>query len=254
MKKTVSLIVLSLLIIGAANKVKPQDAGRCEIGRRAAAIGFWTWAANTQVQVYIRSTDFDSKQVAKLLTALDNWNQFSEQTGSGIQFQYRGDSALERMCDNCLTILRGRVFNKKTRHATEIRANSIGETDFIKSAAIIVDPVLTNPEALLNAVVHELGHNLGLLDCYSCKRKSTVMNQLDEVNVPNGMDRPTACDIAQVKHAYERLKVKSLAANQTVALDEGEEPEDDDTPIVMPATDKRSLPSLPVVKIPPRPE
>ena len=242
---------------GEANSQDVASVKPCVVGSRAAAIGFWTWAPGTRVRVYVRSADFDKKQFTKLLTALDNWNSASEQTGSGVQFQYQGDSEFERMCDNCLTIFRGRVFEKTTRHATEIRAHSVGDTQIIRSAAIIVDPVLTNAEALLNALVHELGHNLGLLDCYSCKRKSTVMNQLDEVNVSNGMERPTACDIAQVKNAYAQLKASaesSRAAIQPVVVDEGEEPEDDDTPIVMSASDKRAVPPPPVMKSAPPPE
>ena len=239
--------------------VRAQNSGsanQCQIGRQAAATGFWTWPANTTVQVYIRSKDFNAKQFSSLLLALDNWNRTSEQSGSGVTFQYRGDILVERSCDNCLSILRSRVFDKTLRHATEIRATSRDETQVISSATIAVDPLLTNAEALLNAVVHELGHNLGLLDCYGCKSKSTVMNQLEALNVPNGMERPTACDVAQVKRAYEQLKARveaSPTARNAIPVDEGEEPEDDDTPVVMPAAEKRVVTISPITKPAPRP-
>ena len=75
-------------------------------------------------------------------------------------------------------------------------------------AQIVVDPRLTNPKALTNAVAHELGHNFGLLDCYTCKFKTTVMNQFKVVNEPNDMEGPTTCDIAKLKpHFWNWLYV-----------------------------------------------
>jgi len=103
-------------------------------------------------------------------------------------------------------------------------------------ASIVVDPMLTNPKALTNAIAHELGHNLGLLDCFTCKQKSTVMNQFKVVNVSNDMEGPTACDIAQVRVAYKELALRVRPSPQPGPLlqDEGEEPIDDDTQIIVP--------------------
>lgn len=249
-----------MLLASAAPEVNAQSKGaveQCTIGRQAPATGFWTWAADTRVQVYIRSADFDAKQISSLRTALRNWSDTSELTGAGVEFKYSGNTDVERTCENCLTILRGQVFNKRTRHATEITAKSSGDTQIITSATVTVDPVLKNPEAILNAMVHELGHNLGLLDCFTCKPKSTVMNQFDALNVSNGMDRPSPCDLAQVKRAYEQLKVRVLAsptARNISAEDEGEEPVDDDTPVVMPNANTRPNAVSPTLKPVPRPE
>ena len=228
----------------------------CRIGQQAPAIGFWRWAPNARVQVYVRSADFDPEQLPYVLTALHNWNSASEQTGSGVKFEYQGNTVQQRACENCLTILRDRVFDKSRRHATELKAYSARDNQIITSAAILVDPVLTNPKALLNALVHELGHNLGLLDCYSCKRKSTVMNQFEAVNVPNDMERPTSCDIAQVRQAYKELKllVRASPDRKSMPDDEGEEPVEDDTPVVVPAPAKPLLGSSSVVKPFSRPE
>jgi hypothetical protein len=229
----------------------------CKIGRQAPATGFWMWAPGAHVQVYVRAADFDPEQLPHLLTALHNWNSASDQTGSGVKFEYQGNTVQQRSCENCLTIMRGRVFDKATRHATELSAYSARDNQIITSASIIVDPVLTNPKALLNALVHELGHNLGLLDCYTCKRKSTVMNQFEAVNVPNGMEGPTSCDIAQVKEAYKELKVLVRASppdRKLMREDEGEEPVDDDTPVVVPTPATRLAGASSIVKPPSRPE
>jgi hypothetical protein len=131
--------------------------------------------------------------------------------------------------------MRGSVFDKAKRHATEIKAYSLHHDQIINYASIIVDPVLTNRQALRDAMAHELGHNLGLLDCFTCKPKSTLMNQFKQLNVPNNVSAPTSCDIAQVRLAYQELKVRvgpSPPARRLI--DQGEEPVDDDTPIIVP--------------------
>ncbi len=213
------------------------------------------WAPNARVQVYVRSTDFDSEQLSYLLTALQKWNRASEQTGSGVKFEFKGNTAQQRSCENCLTILRDRVFDKTKRHATELSAYSARDNRIITWASIIVDPVLTNPKALLNAMVHELGHNLGLLDCYTCKRKSTVMNQFDALNVSNDMEAPTSCDVAQVRQAYKDLKVRNSAlVRKLMPEDEGEEPVEDDTPIVVPTRTVPLADASSVIKPPSRPD
>jgi len=209
----------------------------CKIGRQAPAIGFWTWASNAKVKVYVRSADFTADQIPYLLTALQTWNNVSELTGSGVKFEYMGSTTQQLTCENCLVITRGPVFDKSKRHATELRVFSAHSDQIITYAAIIVDSRLTNPNALLDAIAHELGHNLGLLDCYSCESNSTLMTQFKAMNVPKDIEAPTPCDIAQVKEAYKELKVhvgRSPSKGHSISEDEGEEPIDDDTPIVVP--------------------
>jgi hypothetical protein len=238
LRRSASILILALIVVTGVRDFDAQgktSLDACRIGNQAPAFGFWMWPPNARVQVYVRFADFDSEQLPYLLEALQNWNRASEQTGSGVKFEFQGNTAQQRSCENCLTILRDRVFDKSKRHATELRAYSARDNGIITSASIIVDPVLTNSKALLNALVHELGHNLGLLDCYTCKRKSTVMNQFDAVNVSNDMETPTSCDIAQVRQAYKDLKLRNSAlVKRPIPEDEGEEPVEDDTPIVEP--------------------
>lgn len=233
------MAVLAVEAVGAQTKPSVEP---CKPGRQAPGTGFWRWPANARVRVFVRSADFDATQISYLLTALNNWTSASEQTESGVRFEYQGNTLLEEnTCENCLTIARGPVFDKGRHHASELRAYSAKSDLIITYASIVVDPVLTNPRALLNAMLHELGHNLGLVDCYTCKRNSTVMNQFEIVNVPNNLDRPTSCDIAQVRQAYAELKTRVRSARKRpIPEDVGEEPVDDDTPIVVPATTKRS--------------
>ena len=215
----------------------PSTIAPCAVGVRAPAIGFWTWAANAHVKVYIRTSDFTAAETPYLLTPLRNWDAAYEASGSGVRFEYQGDTQAPMLCDNCLTIMRGKVFDRTRRHATELRAYSARRNQVITYASIVIDPTLTNPKAITNAIAHELGHNFGLMDCYTCKQKSTVMNQFKTMNFTNDMEGPTACDLAQVKEAYKELKAHPrpspvALAGTSIPADEGEEPVDDDTPVV----------------------
>jgi hypothetical protein len=237
-KLTISVILLSLIACLGVRDGNTQTAtaiAPCRVGQQAPAIGFWTWAANAHVKVYIVSADFKGEEIPYLLTAFQNWNVVSELTGSGVKFEYQGNTQQQLSCENCLTVMRGPVFDKARRHATALTAFSVRHDQIISYATIVIDPVLNNRKAMVDALAHELGHNFGLLDCYSCKKKSTLMNQFKTINVPNDMAAPTPCDIAQVKEAYKELKVRVRPSPPNRALiDEGEEPEDDDTPIVIP--------------------
>lgn len=225
---------VAAMSITSTNTKTANIPAPCQVGQQAPAIGFWTWAANTRVKVYIVLTDFKSEELPYILKVLENWNSASEVTGSGVKFEYQGSANEQFSCENCLTIMRGPVFDKTGRHVTELRAFSVRHDQIISYTAIVIDPKLTNLKALANAVAHELGHSLGLLDCYTCQKKSTLMNQFKAMNVPNDMAKPTSCDIAQVREAYKELKVRVRPSppNRNL-IDEGEEPEDDDTPIVI---------------------
>lgn len=233
--KLVSLVSLLLicLVCGVSAQTK---ATRCEVNVQAPPVGFWMWAAGTKVRFYVVSEDFKQEEVPFLLAPLANWNAVSEATGSRVKFEYAGDATSPRHCENCLTITRGVVFNKKQRHLTELQAYSVRGDRLITWATIVIDPALTNPKTLTDAVAHELGHTFGLFDCYSCKAKSTVMNQFSSVNQAIEMPAPTTCDVAQVKSAYKQLAVQISRAPlpRKVVIDEGEEPVDDDTPIIVP--------------------
>ncbi len=229
---SLALVACGSVYAAAQNTVIP-----CKVGVQAPAVGFWTWAPKAHVNVYIVAKDFAPAEIPYLLAPTQNWDAVYRESGSGVRFQYRGDTLEPMLCVNCLTIIRGNVFDKTKRHATELRAYSAHRDQIITYASIVIDPILTNPKALTNAVAHELGHNFGLLDCYTCKQKSTVMNQFKIMNVTNDMEGPTACDLAQVREAYRQLRIHvgpspvSLVASQG-AVDEGEEPVDDDTPVV----------------------
>ena len=228
-------LAVALLIILATTATLTAQSTSCKVGVAAAPVGFWTWAPQSKINVYIVESDFTASDLPYLLAPFSSWNSVSEATGSRVEFKYRGlvDHAL--YCENCLTIVRGQVFDKSKRHLTELRTYSAARNRIMTWANIVVDPLLTNPKALSNALAHELGHSFGLLDCYSCKQTSTVMIQFKSINTPNDMDRPSPCDVVQVKLAYQTLaaQLKRVTQTKPLEVDEGEEPVEDDTPLVI---------------------
>jgi hypothetical protein len=227
------LFFVLLMVLAAVSSLAAQSLS-CKVGVGAAPVGFWSWAPESKISVYVAESDFKPDELEYLLAPLSPWNAVSETTGSRVEFEYKGLVNGPRYCENCVTIVRGTVFDKSKRHLTELRTYSAARNRIMTWASIVIDPLLTNPKALTNALVHELGHSFGLLDCYSCKQGSTVMIQFKSLNVSNDMDRPSACDVAQVKLAYQTLAAQLKRARQTsLVADEGEEPADDDTPVVI---------------------
>jgi len=232
-KNLVAAMVLFILL-AIATPVLSQSS--CKVGVQAPAVGFWTWAPGSEIKVYVLEGSFEESELPFLLPAVNAWKVVSDSTGSNIKFEYKGLTDTPRHCENCLTIMRERVFDKSQRHVTRLRAYSAAGNRIITWANIIIDPVLTNPKALTNAVAHELGHSFGLLDCYSCEERSSVMVQFKNINVSNGMEGPSPCDLAQVKAVYQPLAVELRPARRPkpIVVDEGEEPVEDDTPVIIP--------------------
>jgi hypothetical protein len=226
------LAVAILLIVSQHVAAQSSSTAMCNVGQSAPPFGFWTWAPGSTVKLYIVDSDFEANDLSYLKIPVQNWNAVASATGSRVKFDYAGSTAAPVYCDNCLTIMRGPVFDRVRRHAAELQAYSARRDQILTWAHIVVDPTLTNPKAITNAVAHELGHGFGLLDCYRCKSNSTVMTRFKKFNEPNNMVGPTACDIAQVNAAYKELVVRIRPAPPKVEIvDEGEEPVDDNTPL-----------------------
>lgn len=234
--RRVPLLLLLTLIIGIPGHAQTDGyaVSNCKIDSRAARTGFWTWEPGSHVQVYILQDNFTSEEIPYLTKPLQLWDVVWESTGSLVRISYAGTTPAPRECDNCLTIIRSKIYNGKTRHGGEIKAYGVIGTRIIKYATITIDPKLSNTKSLTHAVAHELGHSFGLLDCYDCKAGSTVMLQFATINQSN-IAGPTDCDIAQIRKAYKELKLRIRpAALASVQEDEGEEPVPDDTPLVLP--------------------
>lgn len=237
------LLVSSFLLMIAAsyfNYPRATTSGMvsepCVAGRTAAPIGFWTWPAGTSVSVYLREPDFTTADISAVNVALQNWDVGAGEDGSRVHFSFRGLTRETKTGQGEMTLIRGAIYEKKVRHLALLEAHSLGNNQLIDYALVIVDVTVKEPDVLTNVMAHEIGHSLGLLDCYHCRRGSTAMGLLKSADESNGIEGPTACDKTAVLAAYEKLSLhvaQSPAALQSVeATDQGPEPEEDDTPII----------------------
>lgn len=214
---------------------KPLSAP-CVVGHTAAPVGFWTWPAKSVVSVYLREPDFSRDYSAAVSVALKNWDAVAGENGSNVHFIFRGLTTETKTARGEATIIRGDVFSKKEKHLALLKAHSLKGDQLIDYALIVVDFRVSNPEVLTNVMAHEIGHSLGLLDCYQCSSHSTAMGMMKTATEPNGIDGPTPCDIIAVQTAYRELAVRIRQAPEPFIkpVDDGEEPQADDTPIVKP--------------------
>ena len=230
----------------------------CVVGRTAAPVGFWTWPAGTHVSVYLRAPDFNVADIAAVSVALQNWDAAAVENGSQVHFSFHGLTRETKTAQGDMTLVRGDIYQKKIRHLALLEAHSLLNNQLIDYALVIVDLTVKDPEVLTNVMAHEIGHSLGLLDCYHCRGGSTAMGLMKSANESNGIEGPTPCDKTAVLSAYEKLSLhvaRSPAALQSVeAMDQGEEPEEDDTPVVpgpiapaVPHAGGSNMPSGPVI-------
>jgi hypothetical protein len=207
----------------------------CVIGHTAAPTGFWTWPANSHVNIYLREPDFTPDYVSAIKIAVENWDAVAVETGSNVHFSFKGLTRETKTTKGDMTIIRGDVFEKKVKHLALLEAHSLRSDQLIDYALVIVDFRVKNPEVLTNVMAHEIGHSLGLLDCYACKGNTTAMRLLKAATETNGIEGPTPCDKMAVLAAYRELALHVRRAPTTKSeVDEGEEPEADNTPIIRP--------------------
>lgn len=231
------LIFTALAAVSAFAQGNDTIGSVCDAKVKAPDYSLPRWPEKAIVKVYFVGPDFKPAEITAVLKPLINWSAIANASGSQVTFVYSGTVAAPQDCLNCLTIMRGKVHDNQ-KHAAELHAYVIQGEQTILHARIVIDPVIPNLTALTNAVAHELGHNFGLPDCFACKAHNTVMSL---IRTSNGFDGPTACDVVQVRRVYEHVRmhaadVKKRQPQQLakiVPVDEGEEPVDDDTPIVM---------------------
>jgi len=230
-----ALVAVSTAVSCVA-QVNSSVASACDAKVKSPDYSMPEWPEKAEVKVFTIAGDFNPEQLAAILTPLNNWSAVAKASSSQVTFVYSGQTAGSLDCLNCLTIMRGKVHDNQ-KHAAELQAMVNPGEQTILYARLVIDPIIPNLAALTNAVAHELGHNFGLRDCFECQRGTTVMGL---IRSSNGLNGPTGCDVAQVRRVYDHLRMhatevkkrKSQQVVKIIPVDEGEEPVDDDTPIV----------------------
>jgi hypothetical protein len=139
-------------------------------------------------------------------TAMDNWNVAAAESGANVHFSFKGLTNGEQIRQGDLILIRQRVYGKRNRHLARLEAHSLRSDQLIDWGLILVDPRVKDGTVLTNIVAHEIGHSMGLLDCYHCQSGTTAMGLLKSAEESNGIEGPTICDRSSVLAAYQQMK------------------------------------------------
>lgn len=158
----------------------------------------WRWKQGTRVRVYYAKDSFNEAETKALARGANSWNNALSEMNSHIVFL--ADTESENATNNnaSITVMRG--IPRGRERLGELRFHSI--SNGMIHMTITISPDVTNLEAMTSLMAHELGHTLGLADCYDCRRGTTVMAAFKSNNQGNDVYEPSACDRYVVASGY----------------------------------------------------
>jgi predicted Zn-dependent protease len=158
----------------------------------------WRWRPGTRVRVYYLKDNFNRPETEAFSRAVANWNSALKEINSRIVFILGGERENIVEDDASVTVLRGIPKGKDRLGNLRFYSMSNG----VMRATMTISPLVTDLNALTSLMAHEIGHSLGLADCYECKRGTTAMAAFKEVNKGNDVYEPSECDKYVVATGY----------------------------------------------------
>src|SRR2546426_7344352 len=175
---------------------------QCQPGKTSPEALGWHWKPGTLVRISYLKDNFSQAEKEAFSGAINNWNYALEQTDSHVVF-IPGDERDGLVKDSAsITVARG--IPRGPERVGEIRFHSIANG--MVRLTMTVSPVVTDLSALTSLMTHELGHSLGLADCYECRRGTTAMAAFKSKNKGNEVFEPSECDKYVVASGYAGQK------------------------------------------------
>ncbi|HKC64638.1 MAG TPA: hypothetical protein VKB86_13440 [Pyrinomonadaceae bacterium] len=193
-------------VITSARSLSPKESGgetlvmpkQCHPGKTSTVAMGWRWQSRSHVRVYYLKNSFSAVEENALTRAVNNWNNALREMGASINFTIGGERENVSEENASLTVLRAVPKGKDRLGQIKLYSMSNGAA----SALVIISPVVTDPDALTSLMAHEIGHTLGLADCYECKRGTTTMAAFRSDNKGNDVFEPSECDKYVVSAGY----------------------------------------------------
>jgi hypothetical protein len=176
----------------------PLMPKQCKPGKTSPEAHGWRWKQGTPVRVFYLKDNFSAAEVEALSRAVHSWNNALREMDSRIAFTIGGERETVAKDHASVTVVRG---------VPRVRER-VGETRFYSMSngsarlTMTINPVVTNLGALTSLMTHELGHSLGLADCYECRRGTTAMAAFKGDNKGNDVYEPSVCDKYVVAAGY----------------------------------------------------
>ena len=187
---------------------------QCQPGKTSPEGLGWRLSANKPVHVYYLKDNFNRAEIDALSRGINNWNKALEEIDSPVTFVNSGERESVARDGLTITVIRG-VPKGKER---------VGEIKFytkpngLVRMTVIISTVVTDLNALTSLMTHELGHAVGLADCYGCRRGTTAMSAFKGKNKGNDVYEPSACDKYVVATGYANASSNTQAL--TAVLEE----------------------------------
>jgi hypothetical protein len=171
---------------------------QCRPGKTSTEALGWRWKPNTHVRLYYLKSNFSGTEAEALSRAVNNWNNALREIDSRIVFINGGERESVVEDDASITVMRG--IPKGKERLGEIKFYSM--SNGVNRMVVTISPVVTDLNALTSLMTHEIGHSLGLADCYGCRRGTTTMAAFKDDNKGNDVYEPSECDKYVVASGY----------------------------------------------------
>lgn len=188
---------------GTAAKTMPKQ---CRTGKTSTEALNWRWKQGTVVRLYYLKDNFSRAEAEALSRAVNNWNEALKEIDPEVAFVVGGESEVVVRDGTSITVMRGIPSKKERVGEIKLHSRTNGRTQLV----VIVSHAITETDALTSLLTHELGHTLGLADCYGCKRGTTTMSAF-KGNKGNEVYAPSECDKYMVAAGYTGQQVVSQA-------------------------------------------
>src|SRR5256885_3880420 len=171
---------------------------QCRLGKTSSEATGWRWSPPSVVHVYYLKDSFSKAERDSLSQAINSWNDALRETDAQVRFVVGGERASLMEENASMTVLRGVPRGKDRVGQILLYTLSNGVT----YASVTISPTVTNLDALTSLMAHEIGHSLGLADCYKCERGTTAMAAFRSDNKGNDVYAPSECDKFVVAAGY----------------------------------------------------
>lgn len=171
---------------------------QCRPGKTSTEAMGWRWRPNTRVRIYHLKNNFSATETEAFSRAVANWNKALKEIDSRVVLTMGGER--ESVVDDDASITISRGIPKGKHRVGQLKFYSM--SNGVMRAVLIISPEVVDPNALMSLMIHEIGHSLGLADCYGCKQGTTAMAAFKDIKKGNEVYEPSECDKYVVAAGY----------------------------------------------------
>jgi hypothetical protein len=167
-----------------------------------------TWPQGAEVQV-IFDNSVSPERRAIYQQVLDNW---SAGNGQGVTFNY---GAFTTQQDPHSMLISDAVPSTGASYRGQVEWQQWDANGALKYSQIAINPDVTDPSALANAMSHEIGHNFGLNHTADGSVSNRTASSLYDSNIglndtTTGAPGPTPCDNQVINSIYASGGVRNI--------------------------------------------